>query len=351
MRGNKEVTQVSPELKNFEEVLFVKTKKWIACVLAVLISIQLFPAGAFAQAPYLPVAEEDVDELMRTVSLIGDYHSLSAGRAGTVRVNDFTLLPELTYPVLGIDGNLYPVQINMKYGTTIVRLTSFAADYSITTYGDGFLTTMHERIISYGDSANPSMLCVAGSGSASNFHRDLSASALSVVPEATEVWKTDDGFETLYHIPDNVTPTTPFLLDGAQACYWLTDGSDTIKCYDTDGRYIGLVKDDLSRVFCTLSYVPNAWDLAIDRIVDGAGYQYRFTYVNGMLDNITCYDASNTMITVGADEEPMRVSFDYSGNRLNFITQNGVKFVELQYKNNLVSSIKINGFVIFLVHF
>ena len=46
---------------------------------------------------------------------IYDYHSMSAGRAGTINVNDFTGTSYIERDELGIDGNIMPVHIKRYY--------------------------------------------------------------------------------------------------------------------------------------------------------------------------------------------------------------------------------------------
>lgn len=74
------------------------------------------------------------------VSFYYDSHSVDIGRAGTLSVNDYTLKPTVQFNSLGIDGNVFPVSICMKYKTAEYRFLKEVVGYAAAAYGNGWCT-------------------------------------------------------------------------------------------------------------------------------------------------------------------------------------------------------------------
>ena len=75
------------------------------------------------------------------VNLVYGYHSVTAGRAGTVKVNDFTLKPSAEFGLLSIDGNLAPVSLSMRYNSKAYDYLSSNFSYDADSFGAKVLTS------------------------------------------------------------------------------------------------------------------------------------------------------------------------------------------------------------------
>lgn len=104
---------------------YVKKTKTLTKIIALLLSIimvnEICPTNAIAayvtSVDTQSNSEEIENKYNESYNFYYDSHSIDIGRAGTLKVNDYILQPSLEFKSLGISGNIFPINIQMKYNS------------------------------------------------------------------------------------------------------------------------------------------------------------------------------------------------------------------------------------------
>lgn len=298
--------------------------KIISVFLVVLMVIEASPTNALAA--FVKEISGNADASLEETynesrNFYYDCHSIDVGRAGTLSINDYTLTPSLSFNSIGIDGNIFPVDISMLYNSVGYRFMNEVAGYTPEAYGDGWLTsyTMQLCELAYADKTyialvSPESVILFG-------QTDFDETDPTEIPADTTKWVpvslTDSGM-FIYKASDAFAATEDAMINGSQAQYMLFTENECLY-FDTLGRAILCETLDTSTSNSVYYQSINGVGAeAIAKIVDGVGNEYRFTYTDGLLTKIKCYTSDGTEIIAGDGEEaaPLEMNFTYANGRL-----------------------------------
>ena len=240
-----------------------------------------------------------------------DYHTKSLGRAGNVYINDFTNQVYIEREELGLSGNKMPVQIKRHYNSSIGTLseTNLIYGVEINPYGFGW-NLNYTQFIEY----NPNF---SGGESRILYYNESGQTVYFEKTETVSNGKREWIESTYEHISDTgckLYVPTEYENNIASHLSSITIKDLSDKIYEFNG-YGFLTKinskdnatGSISIVYCTDD------ELLIDKIIDGVGRQYRFSYTNAtdgnkILTSIQAFSSNNIAIKVKND----------AGNNVNY---------------------------------
>ena len=176
--------------------------KIMSVILAVIMVIEVAPTNALA-AFVANISENSNNTIENSYNesrnFYYDYHSIDAGRAGTLSLNDYTLTPSLSFNALGIDGNIFPVNISMQYNSTEYRFLKDVTGYAFSAYGNGWMTNYNNMLceIQFEDKAQ--LVYLSGNGSVTIFEQVELTENDAELPDGSTRWEIP-GFEGAYII-------------------------------------------------------------------------------------------------------------------------------------------------------
>lgn len=310
---------MSKQLKTFTKI--------ISLILVVIMFIEASPTSALAvlvaDVQSDSAAVENYDE---SRNFYYDSHSIDVGRAGTLSLNDYTLTPSLSFDALGIDGNVLPVSVSMKYNPSEYRFLKDVMKYTPTAYGNGWLTNYNSMLCELENENTTQIAYNSGTGAVIVFEPDETDTSKWVLPAREDV----------------------YILKSTDASYTMYTDSAT-RVFDSYGRLISLVNTSDSATN-TVQYVyndgTNLEDIA--KIIDGVGNEYRFTYTDGLLTKIKCYNSDGNAIITGDGENatPLEVNFAYISGNLTTVTFPDGKTVNYGYNSAdvMFRAVNIDGY-------
>ena len=275
--------------------------KIISVILVVIMFAETCPLSALAalvtDVQGDSVAVENYDE---SRNFYYDSHSIDVGRAGTLSLNDYTLTPSLSFDALGINGNVLPVSISMKYNPSEYRFLKEVMGYAPTAFGNGWLTNYNSMMCELENENTTQIAYIMGAGAVIVFAPDETDTSKWILPE------TEDAY----------------ILKSADESYVMYTDSST-HTFDSFGRLISVVNTANSATN-TIEYAYNDGTKLehIAKIVDGVGNEYRFEYNDGLLTKIKCFNPDGNAIVVGDGENsaPLEMNFAYTGGNLTTVT-------------------------------
>lgn len=255
-----------------------------------------------------------------------EYHTHSAGRAGTVSINDFTGGMYIERDELSIDGNIMPVSIKQYYSTATADLLNGCTSYYLSScnnfedYSRVWLTNYH-RFVGFADdifvdengNSVDMYLYIDGTGRITYF-------VLYETVNNVEKWVEQYDKTSL---PKGLTLSVPVSESGGDDFSNVTieEPSEEKLAFDFAGRMVSMTAAEKEHVSTApqieISYksINQYKFFEIDKIVDGSGREYRFTYNSfGQLTAIQVYDAQSNAITVGADNADLKMTYTYEGD-------------------------------------
>ncbi len=316
--------------------------KIISVILVVIMFTESCPMNAFAA--FIADVQDNgtiVENYDESRNFYYDYHSIDVGRAGTLSINDYTLTPSLSFNALGIDGNVLPVSVSMKYNSPEYRFLKEIMGYTPTAYGNGWLTNYNSMLCELENENETQLAYVTGTGAVMVF---APAATDENLPEGTTKWTIPE-LEDVYILKVSDESANA---DANLAQYTLcTDGATRV--FDKFGRLISLVNTSNSATN-TIHYVyndgTNLEDIA--EIIDGVGNEYRFTYTDGQLTKIKCYNPDGNAIIVGDGENsaPLEMNFAYTGGNLTTVTFPDGKTINYAYNSAdvMFRAVNIDGY-------
>ncbi len=301
--------------------------KIISLILVVILFIEASPMSALAalvaNVQGDSAAVENYDE---SRNFYYDSHSIDVGRAGTLSLNDYTLTPSLSFDALGIDGNVLPVSVSMKYNPSEYRFLKDVMGYTPTAYGNGWLTNYNSMLCELENENTTQIAYISGTGAVIVFEPDETDTSKWVLPATEDV----------------------YILRNADETYTIYTDSAT-RVFDSYGRLISVVNTANSATN-TVQYVyndgTNLEDIA--KIIDGVGNEYRFTYTDGLLTKIKCYNSDGNAIIAGDGENsaPLEMNFAYTSGNLTTVTFPDGKTVSYGYNSAdvMFRAVNIDGY-------
>ena len=245
---------------------------------------------------------------------------MDIGRAGTLSINDYTLIPSITYSSLGIDGNIFPVSISMIYNSVEYRFLKEIVGYTALSYGKGWNTNYSSVLCELQYEDKTQIAYLTGNGSVILFEDFYAMSAEAEI----------NGNHMQYAM--------------------VMQNDDSIRLFDVYGRmcrYGNMTYDTSTDIFYE-STGNSSMAESISKITDGVGNEYRFTYTNGLLTKIKCYNSDGNAIISGSGDNaaPLEMNFGYSNGNLTSVTYPDGKTVSYTYNslNGITSAVNIDGY-------
>ena len=252
-----------------------------------------------------------------------DYTSASAGRAGTAYVNPLSGNLVWVHNDIGFDGNRMPVSISHIYNADDAWNIKTGAGVNAFGMGYGWRTNFNQTITAATEIDGTTYYTWEdGDGTAHEFYANASG-----------VFKDIDDL--------GLTLT---VISGSTTKYKITDKYDNTSEFDASGRLIKQSNNQATKSSITISYL-NTTGNVIDKIVDGAGRTYKFTYnSSNLLTQIAYYGT----YAVGTRTPFSVISFAYTSTKLTKITYADGAYSSFGYttKNMLSTATDVDGYKI-----
>lgn len=271
-----------------------------------------------------PVLEYDIVETTG-ISDRFDYHTYDVGRAGTVYVNDFTGGMYISRNDIGIDGNIMPVSITHYFSSAAPNPTGTLKElYNYHGGVQGKWFNNYQQYVGfiesyYRDAEGNSIDLyhyIDENGSTHYFSKTTEER------DGYEVWKEftskidmESSKELLVKIPDSASSIDRTNYSSVK----IIDDSEQTLEFDSYGRLVKIISapDENATITPYIQIVYQEINssksniLSIDKIIDGVGRYYKFTYDStGFLTKIKAYTSDGTAITIGGDA----LEINYSKN-------------------------------------
>ena len=299
--------------------------KLISMFLCMIMVYEISPVNAIA-ADIINSENNSIQaEYDDNVSIYFGSHSLDAGRAGTVSVNDYTLKATVDFVTLGINGNISPVSIIMKYNSAEYRFMSEICNSTATSYGYGWLTNYNISLHEINIEDESYLAYLTGNGSVILFKQT------EITNSGAIKWTAVSEYYDMY-------------------VYEYTDSyelfNDTlIYSFDAPGRCTKILNTH-GNTSIDIEY-GTVFE-AISKITDGVGNEYRFTYTDGKLSKIKCYASDGSEIIAGDNTSAaaLEMNFAYEGAGLTDVTFPDGKSISYEYNilGNLDTVKNIDGY-------
>ncbi len=263
-----------------------------------------------------------------------NYHSQSAGRAGTGYVNDFTQHLSVVRDDLSIDGNIMPVTVGMIYDTATYAKAE-ALNYN--------------NILAYGKNWIPNYLraFLIGEEDQFTYYTDTGASI-------DYTYTIENGEVVFKEIYSDIYGEYEYKLEyfppiGNQPEYvTMTRPDGYVERFNSDGLLVSVTNPDYPEQ--TINVVYDSMG-RINYITDGVNRKYDYIYDNttNLLLKVKCCsaDENNTAITAGTTNSPLEVNYAYDSNKnLTSVTYPDGKSITYAYDSNgnITSMTNIDGY-------
>jgi len=291
-----------------------------------------------------------------------DYHAFDAGRAGTAYFNDFTEQVYIERDELGLSGINMPVQIKRYFNSGLggtYALNHYALSGLTSTYGFGWRTNYNQMIEYHNEiDGKETILYCNGVGQTIYFEKNIPED-----PEKAPTWKEKpDKFSNsegyTLEIPDEYNGVEANSLQYVK----IKDSSGQTYEFNSSGLLTKIITAETdSTKNISITYAEN--DYKIQKITDGVGREYRFTYTTypewlfPLLTSIQVYSPSGSAITVthNGSNVPYKVTYtytfsDYFGLNevpiLSSATYPDGETVYYSVSDNLISLKNIDGYAV-----
>lgn len=262
-----------------------------------------------------------------------NYHSQSAGRAGTGYVNDFTQHLSVVRDDLSIDGNVMPVTVGMIYDTATYDKAVSLNHSDILAYGNNWIPN-YLRAFLIGDEKQ--FTYYTDTGASIDYKASTDEDGNVVFTETYSDIYGEHGYEIKYFAPT-----------GNQSEYiTMTRPDGYVERFNRDGLLVSVTNPDYPEQMIKVVYDSIG---RINHIIDGVGRKYDYIYDNttNLLSKIKCYSANGIAITAGTTELPLEVNYAYDSNKnLTSVTYPDGKTVTYAYDSNgnITSMTNIDGY-------
>lgn len=263
-----------------------------------------------------------------------NYHSQSAGRAGTGYVNDFSQHLSVVRDDLSIDGNIMPVTVGMIYDTATYAKAE-ALNYN--------------NILAYGNNWIPNYLraFLIGEEDQFTYYTDTGASI-------DYTYTIENGEVVFKEIYSDIYGEHEYKLEyfppiGNQPEYvTMTRPDGYVERFNSDGLLVSVTNPDYPEQ--TINVVYDSMG-RINYIKDGVNRKYDYIYDNttNLLLKVKCYPANDndTAITAGTTNSLLEVNYAYDSNKnLTSVTFPDGKTATYTYDSNgkITSMTNIDGY-------
>ena len=227
-----------------------------------------------------------------------DYTASSAGRAGTGYINSYTGNMVWIRDDIGFGGNRMPVSVQHVYNLNDSSNNSFGMGY-------GWRTNFNQRVYQWSENTNYYVW------------EDSDGTDHYFLYSSSSTYKDEDGLELT--LKTNGSGTTK---------YSITDKYGNISYFDTYGRLTKIQNNQATKSSIGVSYTTTE-GLFIDKVTDGAGRVYDFSYSSNLLSKIVYLGSGS--------EEIAKVSFGYSSSNLIKVTDNDSEISQYTYSGHILT--------------
>ncbi|MBQ6832367.1 MAG: DNRLRE domain-containing protein [Oscillospiraceae bacterium] len=241
---------------------------------------------------------------------IWSYTSSSAGRAGTGYVNNYCGNLVWVREDLGYHGLRMPVTINHVFNSNDAKRNDFGL-------GLGWRTNYNQLVYQWDE--NTSYYVWEDGDGTSHYFKHYSGN--TYVDDDAKKTANDQNF-------DDIKLTLTVGGTGDEA-YVIEDKLGNTSYFDASGRLKSIKNNQATPSSVEVRYISTSSKL-INKITDGAGRVYDFTYTNNLLSRISFKSDDNT--------ERGYVTFTYNGNALTTITDADDGVCTYTYKNKMLES-------------
>ena len=270
-----------------------------------------------------------------------DYHSQSAGRAGTGNVSDFTQSLSVVRDDLSIDGNIMPVTVGMTYNFAQELLAKYSGATSTDFYcGSNWIPNYHRMVATF---LEGQISYFTDTGSIIAFDLSTDEDGKPVLKETNADIYGESGYTAEFVAKSDGTYSTTF--DYLQ----ITRPDGYVESFYSNGYLKNVSNPDEPEQKISVYYeYPNNIG-RIDYITDGVGRKYDYIYNDGanLLTKVKCYSANGTEILAGTTDLPLEMNYTYDENRnLTGVTFPDGKIVNYEYdeNGNMTSMTNIDGY-------
>lgn len=330
--------------------------KTLSVLLSTILIFQTIEIGVFAaNEVYLdvPKSESSIEKTYtREMAIFSGVHSKSIGRAGIFFFNDFSLIPELSFDVLNVSSNIYPIMLKMNFNSPEQRFIESVCGVNFKTYGDGWFVNYGKFIceVVYNDLRE--IYLFDGAGNCEIFVRNTESLDDEDIPEqfsGRQKWVSKYALSdtVIWKIPDRYIDYSSLEIAVPEQ-YAMVSSTGEISRFDAFGR-LREKKNPESGALMTIDYlnglsVPTD---AVSKIVDGMGNEFRFTYSeNYKLQQVKVYDSTGEAIIAGNGEaaKPLEVDFLYTADYLTEVVFPDGKSIYFTYDTdgNITSAVNID---------
>ena len=292
-----------------------------------------------------------------------DYHAFDAGRAGTAYFNDFTEQVYIERDELGLSGINMPVQIKRYFNSGLggtYAINHYALSGLASTYGFGWRTNYNQMIEYHNEiDSNETILYCNGEGQTIYFEKITTTTDSDTVitwKEKPDKFSNSEGY-TL-EIPDEYNGVEANSLQYVK----IKDSSGQTYEFNSDGLLTKIITAETdSTKNITITYADN--DYKIQKITDGVGREYRFTYTTyeewlfPLLTSIQAYSPGGSPINVthNGSNVPYKITYTYAFS--NYLGVDGLPIlssatypdgetVYYSVSDNLISLKNIDGYTV-----
>ncbi|MBR5545123.1 MAG: carbohydrate binding domain-containing protein [Clostridia bacterium] len=260
-----------------------------------------------------------------------NYHSQSAGRAGTGYVNDFTQNLSVLRDDISINGNIMPVTVGMIYDSA--------------TYAT--FDTINSNMLAYGTNWIPNYLraYLLGDENQVTYYTDTGTSIdyTYSIENGEVVFKEvysdiygEHGYEIKYFAATDTEAESVIM----------TRPDGYVEKFNSDGFLVSVTNPDYPEQSINVVYDSRT---RIDYITDGVGRKYDYIYdtTTNLLSKVKCYSSNSIAITASTTELPLEVSYAYDSNKnLTGVTYPDGKSITYAYDSNgnITSMTNIDGY-------
>ena len=277
--------------------------KWmraLALVLAIILVTVDIPWKVSADEEPIPTCE-----IQTGMSELYEYDSLEIGHAGTAYLNTFRALLHLRRTDLDLGGNRLPITVEFYYDSENILDEDVT---QVNPYGRGWATSFHQ-FLTY-DSAEQRYTYINENGTRIHF-----VDSQEVTEDLQEIWREDTTLGV------GATGAVLYVSETDKDVY----SEDIHHLFDASGRLCSL-EDDYSEVSIQYNGTSSS---QIERVTDAVGRQYVFSYDNGSLSEIACFDSSNQPILIGSS--PIAVSYSIVNGEQRTVSFTDAESVSYSY--------------------
>ncbi len=269
-----------------------------------------------------------------------DYHSQSAGRAGTGYINDFAQSLSVIRNDLSLDGNIMPVTVGMIYDSAFYSIMEVFGASDCFVYGKGWSPNYFRAFLVFGESR---LTYYTANGASIDYDYTEDENGVLTFNETNSEHNGESGYKIEYVTEEGTADE--------QICVTGPDGN--MEYFNSDGMLTSVCNPDypeqkISVAYETANSEASQFD-RIDYITDGVGRKFDYIYneTTGLLSKVKCYSARGAAITAGSTSSPLEISYTYDENKnLTSVIYPDGKSVTYSYDSNgnMTSMENIDGY-------